>query len=143
MAFSIIPSGDEEPLLAEINVTPLVDVMLVLLIIFMIAAPMLHQGIEVNLPEAEAEQLPLRVEDPMVLSLNKQGLVFIRDQPVHPSQLVDRLRPLLEARGDDSVFLKGDRDLPYGKVIEVLDVLHQGGITHVGLVTEGVNVFDS
>jgi len=143
MAFSIIPSGDEEPLLAEINVTPLVDVMLVLLIIFMIAAPMLHQGIEVNLPEADAEQLPLRVEDPMVLSLNKQGLVFIRDMPVHPSQLVDRLQPLLEARGDDSVFLKGDKDLPYGKVIEVLDVLHQGGITHVGLVTEGPGVFDS
>jgi TolR protein len=143
MAFSIIPSGDEEPLLAEINVTPLVDVMLVLLIIFMIAAPMLHQGIEVNLPEADAEQLPLRVEDPMVLSLNKQGLVFIRDTPVHPSQLVDRLQPLLEARGDDSVFLKGDKDLPYGKVIEVLDVLHQGGITHVGLVTEGVDVFGS
>ena len=129
--------------LAEINVTPLVDVMLVLLIIFMIAAPMLHQGIEVNLPEADAEQLPLRVEDPMVLSLNKQGLVFIRDTPVHPSQLVDRLQPLLEARGDDSVFLKGDKDLPYGKVIEVLDVLHQGGITHVGLVTEGTGVFDS
>ena len=143
MAFSMIPGGDEEPLLADINVTPLVDVMLVLLIIFMIAAPMLHQGIEVNLPEADSDELPLRVEDPMVLSLNKQGLVFIRDQPVHPSQLVDRLQPLLEARGDDSVFLKGDRDLPYGKVIEVLDVLHQGGITHVGLVTEGVNVFDS
>ena len=143
MAFSIIPSGDEEPLLAEINVTPLVDVMLVLLIIFMIAAPMLHQGIEVNLPEADADELPLRVEDPMVLSLNKQGLVFIRDQPVHPSQLVDRLRPLLEARGDNSVFLKGDKDLAYGKVIEVLDVLHQGGVTRVGLVTEGISVFDS
>jgi biopolymer transport protein TolR len=79
----------------------------------------------------------------MVLSLNKQGLVFIRDQPVHPSQLVDRLRPLLEARGDDSVFLKGDKDLAYGKVIEVLDVLHQGGVTRVGLVTEGISVFDS
>jgi len=143
MAFSIIPGGDEEPLLAEINVTPLVDVMLVLLIVFMIAAPMLHQGIEVNLPEADADELPLRVDDPMVLSLNKQGLVFIRDTPVHPSQLVDRLRPLLEARGDDSVFLKGDKELSYGKVIEVLDVLHQGGITHVGLVTEGVKLFDT
>ena len=143
MAFSMIPGGDEEPLLADINVTPLVDVMLVLLIIFMIAAPMLHQGIEVNLPEADADELPLRVEDPMVLSLNKQGLVYIRDQPVHPSQQVDRLRPLLEARGEDSVFLKGDKDLPYGKVIEVLDILHQGGITHVGLVTDGRNVFDS
>jgi biopolymer transport protein TolR len=143
MAFSMIPGGDEEPLLADINVTPLVDVMLVLLIIFMIAAPMLHQGIEVNLPAAEAEELPMRVEDPMVLSVNKQGLVFIRDTPVHPSQLVERLKPLLEARGDDSVFLKGDEELSYGKIMEVLDVLHQGGITRVGLVTESRGILDS
>ena len=143
MAFTMIPGGDEEPLLADINVTPQVDVMLVLLIIFMIAAPMLHQGFEVNLPEADADELPLRVEDPMVLSVNRQGLVFIRDTPVHPSQLVERLKPLLEARGDDSVFLKGDRELPYGKIIEVLDVLQSGGITHVGLVTENVDILGS
>jgi TolR protein len=142
MAFSILPAGDEDPLLAEINVTPLVDVMLVLLIIFMIAAPMLHQGIEVSLPEAEAEILPLRVEDPLVLSVNRQGLVFVRDTPIHPSQLVDRLSPILAAKGDQSVFLKGDRELPYGKIIEVLDLLHQGGITQVGLVTEGKTAFD-
>ena len=137
MAFSLMPSGDEEPLLAEINVTPLVDVMMVLLIIFMIAAPMLHQGIEVNLPDAEAETLPTRVDDPLVLSMNQQGLVFVQDKPIHPSQLVERLTPLLTARGDKSVFLKGDRDLAYGKVIEVLDILHSGGITQIGLVTEG------
>jgi TolR protein len=142
MAFSILPAGDEDPLLAEINVTPLVDVMLVLLIIFMIAAPMLHSGIEVNLPEAEAEILPLRVEDPLVLSVNRQGLVFVRDTPIHPSQLVDRLSPILAAKGDKSVFLKGDRELPYGKIIEVLDLLHQGGITQVGLVTEGAKILD-
>jgi len=137
MAFSLMPGGDEEPLLAEINVTPLVDVMMVLLIIFMIAAPMLHQGIEVNLPEADAETLPTRVDDPLVLSMNEQGLVFVQDKPIHPSQLVERLLPLLTARGDKSVFLKGDRELPYGKVIEVLDILHSGGITQIGLVTEG------
>lgn len=137
MAFSLMPATDEEPLLAEINVTPLVDVMMVLLIIFMIAAPMLHQGIEVNLPEADAETLPTRVDDPLVLSMNEQGLVFVQDKPIHPSQLVERLTPLLTARGDKSLFLKGDRDLPYGKVIEVLDILHSGGITQIGLVTEG------
>ncbi len=137
MAFSLIPAGDEDPLLAEINVTPLVDVMMVLLIIFMIAAPMLHQGIEVNLPDADAEVLPLRVDDPLVLSMNRQGLVYVQDQPIHPSQLVERLTPILAARGDESIFLKGDRDLPYGKVIEVLDVLNGGGITQIGLVTEG------
>lgn len=137
MAFDLIPADDQEPLMAQINMTPLVDVMLVLLIIFMIAAPMLHQGIEVNLPEADADTLPLRVDDPLVLSMNAQGLVFIQNTPIHPSQLIERLMPLLTARGDKSVFLKGDRDLPYGKVIEVLDILHRGGITQIGLVTEG------
>ena len=138
MAFNLIPADDEELLMAEINMTPLVDVMMVLLIIFMIAAPMLHQGIEVNLPEADAETLPLRVDDPLVLSMNAQGLVFVQNKPIHPSQLIERLIPLLTARGDKSIFLKGDRDLPYGKVIEVLDILHRGGITQIGLVTEGI-----
>lgn len=137
MAFDLIPADDQEPLMAQINMTPLVDVMLVLLIIFMIAAPMLHQGIEVNLPEADADTLPLRVDDPLVLSMNAQGLVFVQNTPIHPSQLIERLMPLLTARGDKSVFLKGDRDLAYGKVIEVLDILHRGGITQIGLVTEG------
>ncbi len=122
--------------MADINVTPLVDVMLVLLIIFMVTAPMLHQGIEVALPTAESRNLPLRVEDPLVLSINRDGLVYVRDIPVHPSQLVARLTPMLRARGDDSLYLKGDRDVPYGKVIEVLDVLQRGGITRVGMVTE-------
>ena len=137
MAFSILSNDDgEERILAEINVTPLVDVMLVLLIIFMIAAPMLHQGIEVQLPEADAKSLPLRVDDPLVISLSKDGLVYLQDQPVHPSQLVERLLPVLERRGDDSVFLKGDRELPYGEVMTVLDLLNQGGIVNVGLVTD-------
>lgn len=138
MAFSIVPHGSdpEESMLAEINVTPLVDVMLVLLIIFMIAAPMLHPGIEVQLPEAEAKSLPLRVENPLVLTVHENGLVYVQSEPVHPSQLVERLLPILEARGDDSLFLKADQRLPYGSVMEVLDLLNQGGIEQVGLVTE-------
>ena len=122
--------------LAEINVTPLVDVMLVLLIIFMIAAPMLHQGIEVALPQAEAAPLPQRVQDPLIVSINRDGLVFLQNQPVHESQLVDRLNSLLAARGDDSVYLKGDREVAYGEVMRVLDLLNQGGIVNVGMVTE-------
>jgi biopolymer transport protein TolR len=137
MAFHFGTSGDpEENVLGDINVTPLVDVMLVLLIIFMVTAPMLHQGVEVALPKAEAANLPQRVEDPLVLSINRDGLVFIRDTPVHATQLVERLTPMLKARGDDSVYLKGDRDVPYGKVVEVLDLLHRGGISKVGMVTE-------
>ena len=139
MAFGVGGPGPEhhdEEILADINVTPLVDVMLVLLIIFMITAPMLHQGVEVALPRADAETLPLRVEDPLVLTVNRDGLVYVEDTPVHPSQIAERLLPILESRGDDTVFLKGDRDVAYGRVIEVLDLLHQAGVTRIGMITE-------
>jgi biopolymer transport protein TolR len=129
-------SDPDEPVLSEINVTPLVDVMLVLLVIFMITAPMLHQGIEVVLPKADSENLPMRVEDPLVLSITRDGIVYLRDTPIHPSQIVERLLPVIEARTDKSVFLKGDRDVPYGNVIEVLDLLRRGGITQIGMITE-------
>jgi biopolymer transport protein TolR len=128
--------GDDDSVLADINVTPLVDVMLVLLIIFMIAAPMLHQGIEVALPRAEAPNLPLKVEDPLVVSIDRDGGVYFRETRVPADQLVDRLQAQLAARPQDTVFLKGDREVAYGKVIEVLDLLHRGGIVHVGMVTD-------
>lgn len=136
MAFHIGEGGDDDGVMADINVTPLVDVMLVLLIIFMIAAPMLHQGIEVNLPEASARTLPVESQDPLVVSITDDGIVYLQDEPIHPSQLVERLQPRIEARGDDSVFLKGDRGVPYGQVVDVLDVLYKGGIVNVGMVTE-------
>ena len=127
---------DEERVLADINVTPLVDVMLVLLIIFMIAAPMLHQGIEVALPRAQAKNLPLKVEDPIVLSINRDGQVYLRSTQVPNEDLVERLKAQLATRPDDTVFLKGDRDAPYGRIVDVLDILQRGGIQHVGMVTE-------
>lgn len=136
MISTAFESDREEAILADINITPLVDVMLVLLIIFMITAPMLHQGIEVALPQADAEPLPMRIDDPLVLSVNRDGLVYVQDEPIHPSQLMERLRPLIAARGDETVFLKGDRELAYGIIMEVLDVLHDGGIQNVGMVTE-------
>ncbi|MFY9824145.1 MAG: protein TolR [Thermoanaerobaculia bacterium] len=139
MAFNPGSAGngdDDEPVLADINVTPLVDVMLVLLIIFMIAAPMLHQGVEVALPKANAQNLPLRVQDPLVISIDRNGRVYLRENAVETEELVARVKTQIAARGDDTVFLKGDRDVPYGKVIEVLDLLHQGGIVHVGMVTD-------
>jgi biopolymer transport protein TolR len=129
-------NGNDEQVLADINVTPLVDVMLVLLIIFMIAAPMLHQGIEVALPKADATNLPMRMEDPLVLSVDRGGSLFVRETPVEIDELVEQVRQQIAARGDDTVFLKGDREVPYGRVIEVLDVLHRGGIVHVGMVTD-------
>jgi biopolymer transport protein TolR len=139
MAFNIGGGGggdDDDPVLADINVTPLVDVMLVLLIIFMIAAPMLHQGVEVALPRADATNLPMRVEDPLVVSIDRDGNVYLQESRVAAEDLVERVSDQIKARGDESVFLKGDREVPYGKIIEVLDILHRGGIVRVGMITE-------
>ena len=136
MALRVGSHGEDEDILSEINITPLVDVMLVLLIIFMITAPMLHQGIEVALPKSEAQTLPARAQDPLILSINRDGLVYVRDQPVHPTKLVEVLTPMLRARQDEMIFLKGDRDVAYGRVIEVLDTLRRGGIVQVGMVTD-------
>jgi biopolymer transport protein TolR len=136
MAFNVGNGDDDDPVLADINVTPLVDVMLVLLIIFMIAAPMLHQGVEVALPRADAQNLPMRVEDPLVVSIDREGNVYLQESQVAPEDLVERVTAQIRTRGDDSVFLKGDREVPYGQVIELLDILHQGGIVRVGMITE-------
>jgi len=136
MAFLAGSGSEDEEVLSDINITPLVDVMLVLLIIFMITAPMLHQGIEVALPKSDAPTMPTKADDPLVLSINRDGLVYIKDKPVHPTRLVEVLTPMLRGRSDETVFLKGDRDVAYGKVIEVLDLLHRSGIEKVGMVTE-------
>jgi biopolymer transport protein TolR len=134
MAFHL--RDEQDDVMGDINVTPLVDVMLVLLIIFMVATPMLHQGIQVALPRADARNLPLKVQDPLVLSINRDGEVFLRDARVPLAELADRIKDRLAGRPDDTVFLKGDRAVPYGRVIEVLDRLHRSGIVHVGMVTE-------
>jgi biopolymer transport protein TolR len=137
VAFQLDSGDGEQDAMADINVTPLVDVMLVLLIIFMITAPMLHQGVEVALPRAAAaEEIQLRGEDPLVLTLKTDGMVYIRDQPVHPKILVERLNGILAQRDDRQVFIKGDRNITYGQFIEVVGLLNQGGIQHIGLVAE-------
>ncbi len=135
MAFQF-GNDSEDEVLSDINVTPLVDVMLVLLIIFMIATPMLHQGVEVALPKVDSATVPLRDPDPMVLTVSKDEIVYIKDDPVHPSQLVERLLPLMESRDDQMVFLKGDREVPYEAVLRVIEILNRAGIDRIALVTE-------
>ncbi len=132
MAFNL--RDEQDSVMGDINVTPLVDVMLVLLIIFMVATPMLHQGIQVALPSADARNLPLKVQDPLVLSINRKGEIYLRDAQVPLTELADRLKEELAGRADDTVFLKGDREVPYGRVIEVLDRLHRSGVVHGGMV---------
>ena len=130
-------TDSDDSVLADINVTPLVDVMLVLLIIFMIATPMLHQGVEVTLPEMESPaSLAIRDEDPLILTIAQNDLVYIRDEPVATALLVERLLPMLELRDYEAVFVKGDEDVPYGRIIDVLDVLERADIHRVSLVVQ-------
>jgi len=129
-------SGDPFDHLADINVTPLVDVMLVLLIIFMVTAPMLHQGISVALPKTATTNIQAQLEDPIVLSISRDGLFYINETPVARGLLRDRLRVILRGRKEKAVLLKADRGLSYGTVIETLDLLNRMGIESLGLVTD-------
>jgi biopolymer transport protein TolR len=127
-------AGDDLGDLAEINVTPLVDVMLVLLIIFIITAPMLVQGLKVNLPKQDAPGLTSKTEEPLILTLTSDQIILLGDEPVHIKLLPDRLGVML-AGSPRPVYLKADESLPYGFVIRVLAVLDQVGVEQVGMVT--------
>ena len=129
-------SGDPFDHLADINVTPLVDVMLVLLIIFMVTAPMLHQGISVALPKTATTNLRSGLEDPIVLSISRDGLYYINETPVARGLLKDRLRAILRNHKEKAVLLKADRRLSYGTVVETLDLLNRMGIESLGMITD-------
>jgi biopolymer transport protein TolR len=120
--------------IAEINITPLVDVMLVLLIIFIITAPMLVQGLQVELPRESSNPLPQQANEPVVLTLTRDRLVLVGEEPVHPELLPERLGRIL-AGGPRPVYLKGDRELPYGFVVQVLAALNRMGVEEVAVVT--------
>jgi biopolymer transport protein TolR len=129
-------SSDPFDHLADINVTPLVDVMLVLLIIFMVTAPMLHQGISVALPKTATTNLRSTLEDPIVLSISRDGLFYINETPVARGLLKDRLRAILKGHKEKAVLLKADRGLSYGTVIETLDLLNRMGVESLGMITD-------
>jgi len=129
-------SGDPYDHLADINVTPLVDVMLVLLIIFMVTAPMLHQGVSVSLPKTETTNLPSSVEDPVILSITSDGRYYINETPVARGLLREKLNAFLRTKKDKTVFLKADRTLSVGTVVETLDVLNRMGIESLGFITD-------
>jgi len=132
MAGKISDSLDE---MAEINVTPLVDVMLVLLIIFIITAPMLVQGLKVNLPKQDAPSIASDSDEPLVLTLNTDQIIYLGDEPIHLDLLGDRLGATLAGQ-PRPVYVKADEDLPYGFVVRVLAVLDKVGVEQVGMVTQ-------
>ena len=131
MAGKISDNLDE---MAEINVTPLVDVMLVLLIIFIITAPMLVQGLNVNLPKQDAPSIAAESDEPIVLTLSTDRIIYLEDEPIHLELLSDRLGAAL-AGEPRPVFIKADEDLPNGFVIKVLAILDKIGVEQVGMVT--------
>jgi biopolymer transport protein TolR len=120
---------------AEINVTPFVDVMLVLLIIFMVAAPMMQQGMDVDLPETTTQ--PLRVRgDPLILSVRKDGTYFVGRKEVAVEELAAKLEAVFDARGSKEVFLRADRNAPYGTVVKAMAAVREAGSDQLGIVTE-------
>lgn len=138
MAFSGSSDGDGP--IANINVTPLVDVMLVLLIIFMVTAPMLQQGVEVNLPKATTAPLKGSREQ-LVLSLDKAGIIYLgAGNEIELEALPKKMKAVLATRKEEDrkVYIKGDEELDYGRVMSVMAKLHEAGIYEIGLVSAPV-----
>ena len=125
--------------MSEINVTPMVDVMLVLLIIFMVTAPLIQQGVKVNLPEAKAAAVEA-TEKKLVLSVDSNRRVFIGEAEVALEELEDKLRSNAKAQLDKEVYLHADRELPYGIIVEVMAAAQRAGINNVGMITDPTGV---
>ena len=127
--------GREHRPLSEINVTPFVDVMLVLLIIFMVTAPLMQQGIDVDLPETTTQ--PIRVtNDPLILSVKADGTYFVGKSEVKLAELVPKLEAIFEARGSEDLFLRADQKAPYGVVVKAMAAARAAGSKQLGIVTE-------
>lgn len=134
MEFGNRDNGDRGTM-SQINVTPLVDVMLVLLIIFMVTAPMMQQGVQVNLPKAETKSLAPK-EDTLVVSIEQSGKTFINSSEISPDLLKEKLTTMLAGREKREVFLKADRAVPYGDVVKVMAQIKGAGVERLGMVTE-------
>ncbi|MBV9903800.1 MAG: protein TolR [Alphaproteobacteria bacterium] len=121
--------------LAEINVTPFVDVMLVLLIVFMVTAPLLTVGVPVDLPKTRAQALGQDAE-PLSVTVKKNGTVYLQNTPVPETELVAKLTAIAANGYDQRIFVRGDKQVDYGRVMEVMGLLSAAGFTHIGLVTD-------
>ena len=133
MAFNLNRS-EREPM-SEINVTPFVDVMLVLLIIFMVTAPLLTVGVQVDLPETSADTLPEESE-PLTLTINSKGEVFIQETKIEFDNLIKKILAVSNNRTDTRIYVRGDKTINYGRVLEVMGKLSGSGFTKVALISE-------
>ena len=128
-------TGNHRELMSDINVTPFVDVMLVLLIIFMVTAPMMIEGLNVDLPEATAKPLDSEKEH-LVITIDKNQLVYINDFKVAVDFLGEKMNKMLQGRSDREVYLKADKNIPYGIVVQVMAEIKKAGIEQLGMITE-------
>ena len=133
MAFKIHRSSKNP--ISEINVTPFVDVMLVLLIIFMVTAPFLIVGVQVDLPESSADSLPDE-QEPLTLSINSKGEIFIQESQVEFDKIVAKILAIAKNRTDTRIYVRGDKTINYGRVLEIMGMLSGSGFTKVALISE-------
>ena len=126
------------PVMSEINVTPMVDVMLVLLIIFMVSAPLLTVGVPIDLPQTQASSLDQADKEPLAISVNTDGKVFLQNTEIKLEELVPKLQAISQARGgnDERIYVRGDKTVDYGTVMKVMGRLSAAGFRKVALVTE-------
>ena len=123
-------------LMSEINVTPFVDVMLVLLIIFMVAAPMLTVGVDVELPKSAANALESENEEPLTISITKDGEIVLQKSTIPREELITRLQGVASERSSNRIFLRADGAIPYETVMQIMGALNAGGFQDIGLVTD-------
>jgi len=128
-------TGSSGSMLTEINVTPLVDVMLVLLIIFMVTAPMLQTGVDVNLPQAKAQTIP-DDEGKLILTMTKDKRIFLGKWEIPQDQVEMKLKTNAKLALDHELYLHADRDLPYGEVVKIMAIIKQAGVDKLGMVTD-------
>ena len=121
--------------MSEINVTPFVDVMLVLLIVFMVTAPLLTVGVPVDLPKTRAQALG-QDREPLSVTIRRDGNIYLQNTPIAEDQLVDKLTAIAANGYDQRIFVRGDRQVDYGRVMQVMGLLSAAGFTHIGLVTD-------
>ena len=135
MAFGGQQQSEGGGSISDINVTPLVDVMLVLLVIFMVTAPILQQGVSIDLPKVAAAPLTGE-EEQLVVNVNKAGQVFLNDTPMALPALTEKLAAIRLARPDRQVYVRADQSVPYGQVMKTMGAVRESGLTKIGLVTE-------
>ena len=126
----------DEGSISQINVTPFVDVMLVLLVIFMVTAPILQQGVDVELPMVEAGALTPETENQLVVAIDRNGRIHLNDTPLDVADLGEKLAAIVKLRPDRTVYLRADKDVVYGKVVAVMAAVRNAGVAKLGMVTE-------